>query len=126
MHIVHLEDESPLREILRVALIAAVPNANLKQFIDSDEAVAYIEANAEDIDLYILDIRVPGSMNGVEVAHKIREFGAPGVIAITSAYRAPDKSELDALKCEWFAKPWHIMEVLDKLLPLIDPNKKGK
>jgi len=123
MHIVHLEDESPLREILRVALMAAVPNANLQQFIDSDKAVAYIEAHTQDIDLYILDIRVPGSLDGVEVAHKIRELGAPGVIAITSAYRAPDKKELETLNCEWFAKPWHIMEVLDKLLPLINTDK---
>jgi len=125
MHIVHLEDESPLREILRVALVAAVPDANLQQFIDSDKAVAYIEQNAQDIDLFILDIRVPGSMDGLEVAHKIREINAPGVVAITSAYRAPSKTDLEELDCKWFAKPWHIMEVLDKLLPLIrtDNNK---
>jgi DNA-binding response OmpR family regulator len=119
MHVVHLEDDGPLREIMKVALVAAVPNINLKQFINSDESVKYIEENSQDIDLFILDIRVPGTMDGLGVARKIREFGCPGVIAITSAYRAPDRTLLQDLRAEWFAKPWHIMEVLDKLLPLL-------
>ena len=123
MHIVHLEDESPLREILRVALVAAVPDANLQQFINSDDAINYIKKHVNNIDLYILDIRVPGSMDGMDVAKEIRNLGASGVIAITSAYRAPDKQVLQELKCEWFAKPWHIMEVLENLLPLIRPKK---
>lgn len=119
MHVLHLEDESPLREILKVALLAAVPSVTLQQFINSDDAVKYIEEHGKDIDLYILDIRVPGSMDGLQVAHKIRELEAPGVIAMTSAYRAPEKDTLEKLKAEWFAKPWHIMEVMDKLLPII-------
>lgn len=124
MHVLHLEDESPLREILKVALLAAVPTVNLQQYINSDEAVSYIEKNIKDIDLFILDIRVPGSMDGLEVAHKIRELGCPGVIAMTSAYRAPGREVLEELNAEWFAKPWHIMEVMDKLLPLIN-SKSG-
>jgi DNA-binding response OmpR family regulator len=119
MHVLHLEDDGPLREIMKVALVAALPNINLKQFINSDEAVKYTEQHCQDIDLYILDIRVPGSLDGIGVARKVRELKCNGVIAITSAYRAPDNELLKELKCEWFAKPWHIMEVLDKLIPLI-------
>ena len=119
MHIVHLEDESPLREILRVALVAAVPDANLIQFINSDEMVAYVEQHKDDIDLYILDIRVPGKLDGVGVAYKIRELGGEGVIAITSAYNGPNKAQLQELDCQWFPKPWHIMDVLEKLIPSI-------
>jgi len=122
MHVLHLEDESPLREILKVALLAAVPSVNLQQFVSSDDAVTYIEENKQKIDLYILDIRVPGSMDGLEVAYKIREVGGPGVIAMTSAYRAPGKDVLEQLNAQWFAKPWHIMEVMDKLLPMIKPS----
>lgn len=118
MHVLHLEDDGPLREIMKVALMAAVPNINLKQFVSSDDAVAYLKEN-KDIDLFILDIRVPGSMDGMQVARKIREEECPGVIAITSAYRAPERDTLNDLNAEWFAKPWHIMEVLDKLLPMI-------
>lgn len=119
MNILHLEDESPLREILRVALIAAVPEANLQQFINSDKALEYAEKHLDEIDLYILDIRVPGSLDGLEFAKEMRNRGAPGIIAMTSAYSAPKKEQLESFKLEWFAKPWHIMEVLDKLLPRI-------
>ena len=119
MNILHLEDDSPLREILRVALIAAVPEANLQQFINSDKALEYAEQHMGEIDLFILDIRVPGSMSGLEFAKELRSRGAPGIITMTSAYSAPKKEQLETLNLEWFAKPWHITEVLDKLLPRI-------
>lgn len=124
MHILHLEDESPLREILRVALIAAVPDVNLRQFADSDEAMAYVQEHRDEIDLYILDIRVPGSMNGDDFARKLREMDIDSVIALTSAYRAPQRDVLQELDLKWFAKPWHIMELLENLLPMI--RTKGK
>jgi signal transduction histidine kinase/DNA-binding response OmpR family regulator len=122
MLIVHLEDESPLREILRVALVAVVPDSTLISLTNSDEAMEYIQQNVQNIDLYILDIRVPGSIDGMEVAHNIRDLGGYGVVAITSAYRAPDESFLNNLDVQWFAKPWNIMELLDKLLSPVQQN----
>lgn len=125
MHILHLEDETPLREIMKVALIAAEPAATLRQFGNSDEAMRYIEAHVNEIDLYILDVRLPGSLDGVGVARRVRELGGSGVIVITSAYRAPDRTRLQEMNAEWYAKPWHIMEVLDKLLPVVRAKIKG-
>ncbi|GAB4516123.1 MAG: hypothetical protein OHK0046_20840 [Anaerolineae bacterium] len=119
MHVLQLEDDNPLREIMKVALVAMRPDIVLKQFVNSDDALAYITEHVHDIDLFILDIRVPGSMDGVTVAQKIRELGCPGIIAITSAYRRPDRKRLAELDCQWLAKPWHVMEVMDKLLPKI-------
>lgn len=125
MHIVQLEDDNPLLEIMRVALTAAVPSATLKQFVNSDEAIKYIEQHKDDIDLFLLDIRVPGSKDGVEVAQAIRDFGCTGIIAITSAYRRPDRKKLTELNCEWLAKPWHVMDVIDRLIPMIRANRKA-
>lgn len=119
MHILQLEDDNPLREIMRVALVAAMPDITLKQFINSDDAVKYIEEHHQEIDLFILDIRVPGSIDGVEVAQKIRELGSESIIAITSAYRRPDRRRLSELNCQWLAKPWHVMDVMDRLIPQI-------
>lgn len=119
MHIVQLEDDNPLLEIMKVALEAAVPSVTLKQFMNSDNAIKYIEEHKDDIDLFLLDIRVPGTLDGVEVAQKIREMGCEGIIAITSAYRRPDRNKLTELNCQWLAKPWHVMDVIDRLLPMI-------
>lgn len=126
MHIVHLEDESPMREILRVALMAAAPEVNLQQFISSDAAMEYAEKHMEEIDLFILDIRVPGKMNGLELGKSLRDLHSDAIIAITSAYRVPSKTEMDTYRLEWLAKPWHLMEVLDKLLPMIRAKHEAK
>lgn len=110
---------------MKVALIAAEPSAVLVQFGNSDEAMRYIEQHLNEVDLYILDIRLPGSMDGVGVARRIRELGSTAVIVLTSAYRAPERRFIAELNCEWYAKPWHIMEVLDKLLPVVRAKIKS-
>jgi DNA-binding response OmpR family regulator len=117
-HVVHLEDDGPLRDILKVALKAAEPQIDLHQFISGDEAVRYIEQHGQDIDLFVLDIRVPGSLNGMQVAQKIRDLKCPGTIVVTSAYRPPDRDLLTSLSCEWFPKPWHLMDATQKLFQL--------
>ena len=126
MHILHLEDDGPLREILKIALEAVDPDCNLKQFISSDEADKYIQSNHPKIDLYILDIRVPGSMNGMQLAEKIRAVDKAGAIVMTSAYGRPNESFLTANRCEWCTKPWHILETPQMLLKLAKESKLKK
>jgi hypothetical protein len=94
MKILHLEDDGPLREILEVALKATAPTCEIHQFVNSDDALRYATENVQTVDLYILDVRVPGSMNGLQMAEKLRALDCPGVIVITSAYRAPDEAVL--------------------------------
>ena len=118
MHILHLEDDGPLREILGVAIKAVEPECQLRQFIKSDDAMGYIKENTEAIDLFILDIRVPGSLDGLDVARRVRDLKCPGTIVLTSAYRPPDKTVIAGLECEWFPKPWHIFETTSKVLEI--------
>jgi CheY-like chemotaxis protein len=118
MRIVHLEDDGPLREILAAALKATVPTCEIHQFMNSDDALRYATENAGEVDLFILDVRVPGSMNGLQVAEKLRAIPCLGMIVITSAYRAPDEVTLRKLGCEWYPKPWHIFEATTKLVSM--------
>src|SRR5688500_2992319 len=115
-YVVHLEDDGQLREILKVAFQATDPNLNLKQFINSDDVVAHIKPNIQLIDLFVLDIRVPGSIDGLAVAHKIRELGSDAPIILTSAYRPPGREVVELLNLEWMSKPWHIMEIAQRLV----------
>jgi CheY-like chemotaxis protein len=116
MSVVHVEDERPLRDILGIAFRAAEPGINLQQFTSGDEALGYIEANGTDIDLFVLDIRLPGTMNGVQIAQKVRDLHLPGYIVLTSAYQAPDPFLLSSLHSEYYPKPWHLFELTEKLL----------
>lgn len=118
MEFLHLEDHEPLREVLKVALMAADPSLKIIQFEDSDSAVAYIEQHKNEIDLFILDIRVPGALDGIEVAQKIRALGCEGAIVLTSAYGRPEQDFLNTYRCVWMAKPWHLVDSARKLFPL--------
>ncbi|MEO8606484.1 MAG: response regulator [Chloroflexota bacterium] len=117
-YVVHLEDDETLQEILKVSFQATDPKVNLKQFITGDDVIAHIEHNVEAIDLFVLDIRVPGSIDGIGVARKIRELGSDAPVIMTSAYRAPDRETIDSLSLEWMSKPWHIMEISQRLITL--------
>jgi DNA-binding NtrC family response regulator len=117
-----MEDEGPLREIMHIALSSADPKLNIKQFSDSDSAITFIGENIDTITLFLLDVRVPGALDGMEVAQKIRELGSERPIVITSAYRKPKKIQLEELRAKWMAKPWHIIDAPQILLPLAKDN----
>ena len=116
MHVVHVEDEGPLRDILRLMFVAAEPNIQLQQFENSDPAVVYIEQHGQTVDLFVLDIRLPGALNGLQIAQKIRDLKCPGFIVMTSAFSAPNQELLVSLRSEYFPKPWHILDLAPKLL----------
>lgn len=126
LHIVHLEDDGPLQEVLQISLRAANPNLTLKQFIDSDEMFTYTLSNIEDIDLFILDVRVFGSMNGIEVAKKIRQLNTNVPIIITSAFQKPSSDLLLSLNCQWYAKPWHIVDITRDMLNVAQAATRRK
>jgi CheY-like chemotaxis protein len=117
--ILHLEDESPLREILKVSLTAFQPGLVIHQFASADDAVFFLKDHLSEIRVFVLDIRVIGSMDGLQVAEKIRQMGSTRPIVLTSAYRKPNKEWMERLKCIWLEKPWHILDAHKTILPLI-------
>jgi DNA-binding LytR/AlgR family response regulator len=99
-------------------MLRAEPELDFQQFISGDEVVAYIKDQIDSISLYILDIRVPGELNGLDVAKAIRKMGSERPIILTSAYDKPDSKLLSALDCIWMPKPWHLIDAPKKILPL--------
>lgn len=126
MKLVHLEDEGPLREVLGSVMMMLDENVELVQFSNSDDAWAYIAANIDDIRVYILDVRVPGKMDGMGIAERIRKAGSARPIVINSAYHKPDRSVLRELDLEWMPKPLHILSFEQKILPWLHEHSNGK
>lgn len=116
--ILHLEDDGPLRDILAKAVKNTAPDIVLEQFTTSNQVLAYLEDHIMSVDLFILDIRVNGEMDGLELSQKIREMGSHRPIIITSAYIKPQPTKLRELNARWMAKPWHILELADTIIPL--------
>jgi len=119
MVIFHLEDDQFLPEIFQVAIQAANPKVEIIHHANSDDALANIKDNWESIKVYVLDIRVPGSMNGIELAEKIREFDPDTPMFISSAYRKPEAKTLHELNAQWMSKPMELVSASRTILPLL-------
>jgi len=76
LRIVHLDDHNIFRAGLRLSLKEKLPNILIKEFLDNEPALNYIEdcfKNKERIDLIITDYNHPGA-NGLIFAQEVREL----------------------------------------------------
>lgn len=120
LSIVHLEDDFMLRDIFKATIEALDSDIALKQFVDSDSVMDFMSRTLDPIDLFVVDIRVPGTMNGIGVVKTLHDWGYNGLIIITSAFRRPDKNLFGALSCEWASKPWNPGEIMARIEQLLD------
>ena len=116
IHILHVEDERDLRIVFAEVIVLIDSGVKLEQFPNADEALIYISEYGKSIDVFVLDIRVPGHLSGLELAAKIRELGCPGRIIITTAYQTPPMELLQSLNAEYVSKPWNVPEFFMKIL----------
>ena len=103
-----VEDEIVLR--LRAVDIVEDAGFTAVEAVSADEALAILESRS-DISLLFSDIQMPGSMNGLGLAHWITET-LPGVkVLLTSGQILP------AVAREWtlLAKPYDMAEVERRL-----------
>lgn len=105
LRILHLEDEMTLREIVRTTIMVLDSQTEVRQFEGSDETLRYAETEGKSIDLFLLDVRVPGEVDGIGTAFRLRAMGCEGLIAFTSAYAAPDTKTIASLDYIWLSKP---------------------
>jgi len=115
INIVHIEDDKLLQGILKKALKDYEPEINLQQFSSADSAISYLEQNDQPVDLFLIDVRLPGNLDGIEVARIIRNMHCLGAIIITSALTSPRREVLESLQCEYVPKPWHVMDITRRL-----------
>jgi two-component system, response regulator PdtaR len=70
---------------------------------DADEAVVLLES-LTDITLLFTDINMPGSMDGLKLAHAVRDRWPPMKILIVSGQQRLQSSDLPSNSC-FFGKP---------------------
>jgi len=105
LSVLHLEDETGVSEIVKTTILLLEPACSLIQCVDSDAAIAHLETYKDELDLLLLDIRVPGSTDGIGVARRARELRYAGAIAFTTAFQPPKLELLRELDCIWLPKP---------------------
>lgn len=83
--------------LLRMDLVDLANDAGFDT-IEAGSAAEAIETlrTRDDVRAVFTDIRMPGDMDGLGLAHFVREMYPPTVIVICSANQAPEPSKLPA------------------------------
>jgi len=108
-----VEDDQLLR-LLTVDIVEEAGFAAL-QADSADEAVAILEARS-DIALLLTDINMPGSIDGLKLAHAVRNRWPPIKIIIVSS-RVPDC--VLPTDSRFFIKPYHGEELISEINSLM-------
>jgi DNA-binding NtrC family response regulator len=118
MRLLHLEDEGPFRNLFKIALATIDPKVELIQFMSADEANTHLEQVTDNVKVFVMDIRVPGNLDGLDLAKIVREKYPNAPIIMTSAYQKPDADLIRRLNLIWMPKPVHILNISQKIIPL--------
>ena len=109
-----VEDELLIRlhavEMIEEAGFEAVEAAN------ADEAIRVLESR-EDIRIVFTDIKMPGSSDGLKLAHAVRDRWPPIKIIVTSGHVAVPQGAMPA-GGRFFSKPYQPSEIAGALYEL--------
>lgn len=98
--------------------------ANYRVITVSDGPSVLRQAEAEEPDLYVLDILMPG-LDGREVCRRLREFSIAPVLMLTALDAEEDKvSGLDAGADDYLAKPFGAQELVARVKALMRRSKQ--
>jgi CheY-like chemotaxis protein len=112
-----VEDEALIRIV--VADWLRESGIDCLEAADADEALDILRAH-DDIDLVFSDVRMPGSMNGIDLALWLREQRPEVPVVLTSANALPP-SATAASTLPFFRKPYDLSAVVARIRELADP-----
>jgi CheY-like chemotaxis protein len=115
-----VEDEM----LLRMRAVDMVEDAGFTsvEAVDADEAVAILESRS-DIALMFTDIQMPGSMDGLQLAHTVHKRWPPIKIMLVSGQLKPANADIPA-NSRFYGKPLEAKEMTAELQRMIGPSLK--
>jgi CheY-like chemotaxis protein len=110
-----VEDEM----LLRMRAVDMVEDAGFTpvEAVDADEAVAILESRS-DIALLFTDIQMPGSMDGLGLAHAVHERWPPVKIILVSGQLKAPNIDIPA-DSRFFGKPLKAGEMIAEIQDII-------
>ena len=110
-----VEDEM----LLRMRTVDMVEDAGFTSLeaVDADEAVAILESRS-DIALLFTDIQMPGSMDGLKLAHAVHERWPPIKIILVSGQLKLANIDIPA-DSRFFGKPLEASEMIVEMQSMI-------
>ena len=110
-----VEDEM----LLRMRAVDMVEDAGYTsvEAADADEAVAILESRS-DIALMLTDVQMPGSMDGLKLAHAVRERWPPIKIILVSGQLKPANLDIPT-DSRFFGKPLEAKDMIAEMQNMI-------
>lgn len=111
-----VEDE----ELIRLVACEALAHAgfDLVETQHADEAIAVLGARAREIQAMFTDIHIPGSMDGLALAHLSRRM-CPWVALLIASGRARPRPEEMPSGSRFVAKPYRSAHVVSHLREMV-------
>ncbi len=109
-------DDEPLLRMLAVD-IAEEAGFGTIEAQNADEAVAILETRS-DIVLVLTDVNMPGSMDGLKLAHAVRRRWPPIRIIVVSGQMQLSQADLPSNSL-FFGKPYHTQTLISELRSLV-------
>jgi CheY-like chemotaxis protein len=110
-----VEDEM----MLRMKVVDMVEDAGYipVEAVDADEAMTILQSRS-DIALLLTDVQMPGSMNGLQLAHAVHERWPPIKIILASGQLKLSGSDIP-LDSRFFGKPLQSAEVIAEMREML-------
>ena len=106
-----VEDEALIR--FHLADFFADAGYRVSEAASADEAIAILDRDGS-IRVVLTDVQMPGSMDGLKLAHYVRDRFPPAVLVVTLGVLSFTASELPA-ESFFVSKPFDPRRVLDRI-----------
>lgn len=116
MPVVLVVEDDPLMRRLAVEVVEDAGFAVIEA-CDADEAVILLESRT-DIALLFTDIEMPGSMDGLKLAHAVRDRWPPIKILVVSGKRGFKSSDFPLNSC-FIGKPYRAAALVEELRSMV-------
>jgi FOG: CheY-like receiver len=114
--VVLIVEDEPLLRMLAVEVVEDAGFVAIEA-CDADQAVILLESRT-DISLLFTDINMPGSMDGLKLAHAVRDRWPPIKILLVSGQERLQLSELPSNSC-FVGKPYQASALVEELRSMI-------
>jgi two-component system, response regulator PdtaR len=114
--VVLVVEDDPLLRMLAVEVVEEAGYTAIEAR-DADEAVVLLESRA-DIALLFTDIDMPGSMDGLKLAHAVRNRWPPIKILVVSGKQQLQTCDLPS-NSRFFGKPYRTAALVEELRSMV-------
>jgi len=104
-----IEDQPEVRDL--AAAILEETDLEVKEAVSADEALTFLREHAPDVAMIFVDVKLPGRMDGVDLAHMAAESWPWIKVVVTSGFMDRPLDDLPR-SARYMPKPWRAYDVL--------------